>query len=65
MEKKDNPHNETNARLPWLDAETEYLRESYVNSQKSIQQIADNLGRSYDSVSSRISVMKLRRSKPK
>ena len=62
---ENNPHNETNARLSWLDAETEYLRESYVNSQKSIQQIADNLGRSYDSVSSRISVMKLRRSKPK
>ena len=56
----DSPHNETNARLPWLKSETEYLTEHY-RSGDSIADIAKALGRSYDAVSSRVGVLRLRR----
>ena len=54
------PHNETNARLPWLPVETEHLQKQYQRG-VPIQKIADQLGRSYDSVSSRVGVLRLKR----
>ena len=60
----ENPHNEINARLPWLDGEITYLTEQYKEGQ-SVTNIAKALGRSYDAVSSRVGVLRLRRECPK
>ena len=59
------PHNEINARLPWLDVEDGYLAKEYCERGTRIDDIAKALGRSYDSVSSRIGVLRLRRANPR
>jgi len=59
------PHNEINARLPWIDSEIEYLVEHYCERGTRIDDIAKALGRSYDAVSGRVGVLRLRRKNPR
>ena len=58
------PHNEINARLPWLEVEDGYLSKEYCERGTRIDDIAKALGRSYDSVSSRVGVLRLRKKNP-